>query len=270
MPKLILSMDGLVLKEILLDKESITIGRKPHNDVQIDNLAISGEHAIVTTILNDAFLEDRNSTNGTYVNGQPIKKHVLQHNDIVELGKYRLKFIADKVASDQLMPSDLMKSDASGELTLQGGAQEQRAKASPEAVQAARAAAKNAQALERQEMKTELSDVETQILSPQARAAALASAMEPQTETRVGVLKILGGPNAGKELELTKAQTRLGKPGRQIVIIERRPQGYFLIHVEGETQPLINNAPAGERAQRLNAQDVVEVAGIRMTFLLRS
>ena len=90
MAKLILSMDGLVLKELPLAKERTTIGRKPHNDIQIDNLAISGEHAVIVTILNDSFLEDLNSTNGTYVNGQPIKKHFLQNNDVVELGKYRL------------------------------------------------------------------------------------------------------------------------------------------------------------------------------------
>jgi hypothetical protein len=58
MPRLILSMDGLVLKEMPLEKERTTIGRKPHNDIQIDNLAISGEHAAIVTILNDAFLED--------------------------------------------------------------------------------------------------------------------------------------------------------------------------------------------------------------------
>jgi len=103
MPRLILSMDGLVLKEMVLEKERTTIGRKPHNDIQIDNLAISGDHAAIVTILNDAFLEDMNSTNGTYVNGQPVKKHVLQDNDVIELGKYRLKFIADSsaMASEQ-------------------------------------------------------------------------------------------------------------------------------------------------------------------------
>lgn len=95
MPRLILSMDGLVLKEMALEKERTTIGRKPHNDIQIDNLAISGEHAAIVTILNDAFLEDMNSTNGTFVNGQPVKKHVLKNNDVIELGKYRLKYLAD-------------------------------------------------------------------------------------------------------------------------------------------------------------------------------
>src|SRR6187431_3312551 len=95
MAKLILSMDGLVLKEIPLTKERTTIGRKPHNDIQIDNLAVSGEHAVIVTILNDSFLEDLGSTNGTVVNGNSVKKHFLQNNDVVELGKYKLKFIGD-------------------------------------------------------------------------------------------------------------------------------------------------------------------------------
>src|SRR5512143_1286385 len=97
MAKLILSMDGLVLKEIPLTKERTTIGRKPHNDIQIDNLAISGEHAVIITLLNDSFLEDLNSTNGTYINGQSVKKHFLQDGDVIELGKYRLKYVSEQV-----------------------------------------------------------------------------------------------------------------------------------------------------------------------------
>src|SRR5262245_36849528 len=93
MAKLILSRDGLVLKEINLTKERTTIGRKPHNDIQIDNLAVSGEHAVIVTILQDSFLEDLGSTNGTVVNGQSVKKHFLQNNDIIELGKYKLKYV---------------------------------------------------------------------------------------------------------------------------------------------------------------------------------
>ena len=95
MAKMILSMDGLVLKEIPLNQERLSIGRKPQNDIQIDNLAISGEHAVVVTILADSFLEDLNSTNGTLVNGQPIKKHFLRNSDVIELGKYKLKYMAD-------------------------------------------------------------------------------------------------------------------------------------------------------------------------------
>src|SRR5881409_1825336 len=99
MAKLILSMDNLVLKESALANERTTIGRKPHNDIQIDNLAVSGEHAVIVTILQDSFLEDLGSTNGTVVNGQPVKKHFLQNNDIIELGKYKLKYVNEAPAA---------------------------------------------------------------------------------------------------------------------------------------------------------------------------
>lgn len=99
MSKLILSIDGATLKEIPLTKERTTIGRKPHNDIQIDNLAISSEHAAIITIYNDSFLEDLNSTNGTFVNNQSIKKHFLQTGDVITLGKYSLKYVSDVVHS---------------------------------------------------------------------------------------------------------------------------------------------------------------------------
>jgi len=95
MPRMVLSLDGVVLREVNLSKERTTIGRRSHNDVVIDNLAVSGEHAVVYASGSDIYLEDLGSTNGTTVNGQPIKKHLLQSGDIVEIGKYRLKFLAD-------------------------------------------------------------------------------------------------------------------------------------------------------------------------------
>ncbi|MDR2677837.1 MAG: FHA domain-containing protein [Zoogloeaceae bacterium] len=93
MATLILSMDGLVLKEITLEQGRITIGRKSSNDVQIDNPAISGVHAAVITVFPDSFLEDLDSTNGTLINGRSAKRHILKHNDVIEIGKYRLKYL---------------------------------------------------------------------------------------------------------------------------------------------------------------------------------
>ena len=98
MAKLILSLEGSVIREVPLDKERIMIGRKPSNEIQIENLAVSGEHACIVTILNDSFLEDMGSTNGTLVNGNPINKHILQNNDVIEIGKYKLKYIAEAPA----------------------------------------------------------------------------------------------------------------------------------------------------------------------------
>ena len=107
MAKLILSVDGQVLKEFTLSKERTLIGRKPHNDIQIDNLAVSGEHAAIITILNDSFIEDLGSTNGTMVNGKPVKKHFLQANDVIEIGKHKLKYFND--APSQASAADFEK-----------------------------------------------------------------------------------------------------------------------------------------------------------------
>lgn len=93
MPKMIVSIDGVVIKEVQLTKDRTTLGRRPYNDIVIDNLAVSGEHAVMQMSGMDVFLEDLNSTNGTYVNGKAIKKQQLQNGDSVEIGKYKIKFV---------------------------------------------------------------------------------------------------------------------------------------------------------------------------------
>ncbi len=93
MPKMIVSIDGVVIKEVQLTKDRTTLGRRPYNDIVIDNLAVSGEHAVLQMMANDVYLEDLNSTNGTYVNGKAVKKQLLQNNDTVEIGKYKIKYI---------------------------------------------------------------------------------------------------------------------------------------------------------------------------------
>ena len=98
MARLILSLDGQVLAEYNMSKERYTIGRLPDNDVRIDNAAVSGHHSLIINILNDSFLEDLNSTNGTYVNGKLIKKHALQNGDVITVGHHQLKFGDDEVA----------------------------------------------------------------------------------------------------------------------------------------------------------------------------
>jgi len=101
MPRLVLSLDGVVLREVTLTKDRTTIGRRSHNDIVIDNLAVSGEHAVMIANGDDTYLEDLGSTNGTTVNGQPIKKHLLQSGDTVEIGKYRLRYQVDGTHNEE-------------------------------------------------------------------------------------------------------------------------------------------------------------------------
>jgi pSer/pThr/pTyr-binding forkhead associated (FHA) protein len=99
MAKLVVSLDGVVIKEVQLTKDRTTLGRRPYNDIVIDNLAVSGEHAVLQMVGQDVFIEDQNSTNGTYINGRAVKKQLLQNNDTVEIGKYKIKYMVED-ASD--------------------------------------------------------------------------------------------------------------------------------------------------------------------------
>jgi pSer/pThr/pTyr-binding forkhead associated (FHA) protein len=96
MPKMIVSIDGVVIKEVQLTKDRTTLGRRPYNDIVIDNLAVSGEHAVIQLAGNDVSLEDLNSTNGTYINGKAVKKQQLANNDTIEIGKYKIKYVNEQ------------------------------------------------------------------------------------------------------------------------------------------------------------------------------
>lgn len=266
MAKMILSMDGLVLKEIPLVKERMTLGRKPHNDIQIDNLAISGEHAAVVTILNDSFLEDLNSTNGTLVNGQPIKKHFLKSGDVVELGKYKLKYIADQ-PSQATDPADFEKTMVlrpnmvrpAPEASSAPAAASTPTPAAPPAPVAAAAVGSNTAPTPKSFGDTHAGGLQAQPAAAAAPAAQLAAAIQ-----------ILNGANAGRELELTKTLTTLGKPGVQVAVIAKRPHGFFITHVEGAQFPVINGKPLDAQAHQLADHDVIEIAGVKMEFFLKT
>jgi pSer/pThr/pTyr-binding forkhead associated (FHA) protein len=270
MAKLILSMDGLVLKEIPLTKERTTIGRKPHNDIQIDNLAVSGEHAVIVTILNDSFLEDLGSTNGTVVNGNPIKKHFLQNNDVIELGKYKLKFVGEAAPAAGAEKADFEKTMVLRPSAMKAAAEQARAMAASgagaQAAVAQRAAA--VQAAGQSAQATGVADKEAPKPAP-AAAPAPSPAAAPRPAQPLGAIQLLSGGNAGKELELTKPLTTLGKPGVQVAVLTRRPQGYFITHVEGASRPTVNGQQIGPAPHALKDHDVIELAGVKMEFFLK-
>jgi pSer/pThr/pTyr-binding forkhead associated (FHA) protein len=100
MPKMIVSIDEVVIKEVQLTKDKTTLGRRPYNDIVIDNLAVSGEHAVLQMTAGEVYLEDLNSTNGSYLNGKAVKKQQLQNGDTIEIGKYKIKFVADPAGNN--------------------------------------------------------------------------------------------------------------------------------------------------------------------------
>ena len=262
MAKVILSFEGSVIREVPLDKERVTVGRKPHNDIQIENLAVSSEHARIVTILNDSFLEDLGSTNGTLVNGNPIKKHILQNNDVIEIGKYTLKFVGEAAAGGPAASEDFERT-----MVLRAPAAKPSAPA-PVAVTAATAAKPTVPAAAAQPA-FDKTQPPRPAGTPAGAPAASAASTAPAAPAQAAFIQIMSGPGVGKELPLIKSLTTLGKPGVQVAVITKRPQGYFLTHVEGANFPILNGKKLNDQAHGLTDHDLIEIAGVKMEFFFK-
>ena len=235
MARLVLTLDGQVLAEYNMNKERYTVGRLPDNDIRIDNPAVSGHHSLIINILNDSFLEDLNSTNGTYVNGKLIKKHALQHGDVITCGHHQLRFVEDDDAQQDEFEKTMVIQPSQRPV---------------EKIQTAR---------EKAEEVTNTGATTSRRALPEGAQQALKKAR----------LQVLSGAFAGRELELSKALTTLGRPSIQVAAITRRSDGFYIVHVEADkpdNYPLVNGTPIGAQARRLVDNDVIQLAGVKMGF----
>jgi pSer/pThr/pTyr-binding forkhead associated (FHA) protein len=233
MGKLVVSLDGVVIKEVQITKDKTTLGRRPYNDIVIDNLAVSGEHAVLQMVGSDVFIEDLNSTNGTYINGKAIKKQLLTHNDTVEIGKYKIKYLVDE--SGEYEKTMIMRPGGSAPPGL----------GTPHPMQSGHPG--------------------------QAGANSNFGGLGAPAPTPVqpASIKVLNGAAAGREVTLTKVVTTVGKPGVQVASITKRPNGYAFAHVEGATRPSVNGVPLVGDSVPLRNGDVIELAGTQMQFIFR-
>ena len=251
MARLILSLGGQVLAEFNMTKERYTIGRLPDNDVRIDNPAVSGHHSLIINILNDSFLEDLSSTNGTYVNGKLIKKHALQHGDVVTVGHHQLRFV-ETVAEEEEQDDEFARTmiiDSSQEAV-----QQQAAMASADAGAATATGTTGATG--------------ENTMAPSV-ASDKVGTQSGYRQVPIAKVQVLNGKFAGREVELNKALTTLGSPGAQVIAITKRTEGYFIVLVENnkpDSPPSVNGKPLGSQALKLGDNDVIEIIGIKMGF----
>jgi len=239
MGTLYLLQKGKRVREFPLDQERTTIGRAKDNDIQLNDRAVSGHHAVIVTLYNDSFLQDLKSTNGTYVNGVSVRKHALTDNDYIKIGNNELVFegeVAKAGEPDDFERTMVIKPTANVSASMPSSGQ------IDEVVQEATGTAPGA--IE--------GHSETQL--PRAR------------------LQVLSGENFGQELELKKETTTIGQPGIQVAAVLRRPEGYSIVHVpstndQGEA-PKVNGKPIGNEAMTLYDNDVIHLADVKLGFFL--
>ena len=231
MAKLVLSLDGDVLGHHFLDAARFTIGRRAENNLPIDDSSVSKEHAVIVLVGNDHILEDLGSTNHTYVNGNEIKKHILQHNDVIDIGRYQVRYVNQKAQAGVdfdrtiMMAPPVRRRPAGHEET------------SPDTVRGESVVA----------------------------VARAANVVFP-----LGGVKGLQGTHAGETLELNRPLATFGKEGDQLAVVNRRPAGYSISHVDGKKTALVNGHPIGATSQPLHDGDEIEVGGDKLRFFLKS
>ena len=238
MPRIVVMIDGVVIKEVPLVQERISVGRRPYNDIVIDHLAVSGEHAVVLLAPDgSAEVEDLGSTNGTTVNGQPVQRQALRSGDTVEMGHYKLRYLADE------QPPEYEKT-----VFIRPGMAPASTGASGVPARAATGGATTAP-------------------YPPTAPPAAHTAVHAAPPILQASVRVITGPASGREVALTKVVTTLGKPGVAVASITRRPHGFVLAHIEGEHTPLLNGQALAAGAVPLNSGDRIALAGTEMEFV---
>ncbi|MHB8815621.1 MAG: FHA domain-containing protein, partial [Steroidobacteraceae bacterium] len=205
--------------------------------------------------LNDSFLEDLNSTNGTYVNGKLIKKHALQHGDVITVGHHQLRFVEDDEQQDEFEKTMVIQPSARPVEKLRTAVGQSHVIDGEPAPAAAAVASAAAEAS----------------VATSHHGRGRAAAADGAAALKKAKLQVLSGAFAGRELELTKALTTLGRPGVQVAAITRRGEGYYIVHVDSgkaDDFPLVNGSPIGAQAMKLADNDVIQLAGVKMGFFV--
>ena len=232
MAKLVLSMNGSVLGNYFLEKERFSFGRKPTCDIQINDQGVSKEHAVILTVGNDQILEDLGSTNGTLVNGEKIQRHILQNGDVIEVGRYKLRFVNAKALPDIDFDKTLM-----------------------------------IPAFDRTKLRQDGIDTQGGD-DPQSITTAAANARNVKTVFPLGAVRGIGGERSGQEIELSRAITAFGEANSS-AIITRRPIGYFIMHVTGKQHPIVNGKAISDEPYALDNLDQIEVGSDKLQFYLK-
>lgn len=249
MSKLILHDEqGKFISERQLDRERVKIGRRADCDIQLDHHAVSGEHALISTIRNDSFLQDLGSTNGVRVNGKLVKNHHLQDGDEINIAIFNLKFQFEAwimpdcswapTVTRTLNQSNNGDANTNDETLLEIGAND-------------------SAGLLRNMDSNRMFD--TFVVKQDYFN-------DPSNENRTGVLRLMGGAGGGKQLVLDKPALTLGKPGIQTAVIGKKSAGYFLTYVEGASYPMVNGVEVGATPYHLKDHDILELAGTRLEF----
>jgi len=261
-------------REIRLDRERITIGRRPDNDVCLPQPPVSGAHAAVVTILADSFLEDLGSTNGTLVNGRVVTKHFLRDHDEIDVGREILVYLVDDSAKLDAPPQglDRTRDPAVGKGDDSGVAPDAAVPGDADGAPRGKRRSDGQAAPVRPVDTVQHPAADGIERAPPDRSApgpeASADDVEPTPVDRsaetLPTIRVLSGSRTGRVVPLAKSETLVGRAGVQVASLQRTADEIRVVPVEGASPPSVNGSPVAAEGQRLASGDILEIAGARL------
>jgi hypothetical protein len=273
--KLVLFRADGTAQDVRLDRERVTIGRRPDNDLCLPQAVVSGEHAVVVTILNDSFLEDLGSTNGTLVNGKAITKHFLRDRDEIDIGRELLVYLADDNARIDAPPRRPDRPPAADEAEEAARAETDRPAATGEKRRAdvPIVSGQSVDAIQRvvaAEIESSAADeLEVRRRSPRRAVPRTAPPAGGSAVPSGPAMRVRNGAAAGRSVALGEAETIIGRAGVQVVSVKRSADAFLVVSIEGATA-LVNGLPISPDGQRLAPGDILQIAGATLELVLPS
>jgi predicted component of type VI protein secretion system len=272
MSKLVLRVPGGGTRDIRLDRDRITIGRRADNDVHLPYPAVSADHAAVITVREDSFLEDLQSTNGTLVNGKRITKHFLRDRDVIDVGRVQLMYvvndeepesIASNVDAGQVQSEARVTAESSAE-DVDYAASETSRKSSVRGYDVEQVDELVAHLME------STGDAAVAVdIPPSVSGVSVNTVSRPApsgADSTSGVyLEVVNGPNAGQIAPMNKREFVLGRAGAAKAVI-RRVGNKFTVVPQANAIAKLNNEIVPEEGAYLSFGDIVVVAGVKLWF----
>jgi predicted component of type VI protein secretion system len=265
MSKIVLHVPGGGTRDIKLDRDRITIGRRADNDVHLPYPAVSAEHAAIITVLEDSFLEDLQSTNGTLVNGKRITKHFLRDHDAIDVGRVQLVYVMN---DDELVESSAVAEggvDGAGERATQAGAN-----GLPTVMEVGEVETSPVDHLFAELMNSHGEAAVAVDIPPTVSIDPVHSEHDERATQGVATsgayIEVMSGPNAGQIAPVTKREFVLGRAGSTMAVIRREGDDFVLQARDGHTSASVNGTLVSAEGVRLAFGDAIEVAGVRLRF----
>ena len=274
MAKLVLHQPDGSMRDIRLDRDRLTIGRRPDNDLCLPFPPVSADHAEIITVATDSFLHDVGSTNGTLINGKRVTRHLLLDKDRIDIGRVQLVYLVNEAETVEPLPPDpeyeawrnLMERVSAPQVGFDADASEEEETHDEHIAPVDELLSDLMETGSATSVAIDMPPTVSVVEAPKTLVTAREVVRKPDIASRQPVVEVLNGPNAGQATPMTKREFLLGRSGHSIASIRQEGRAYWLRVLDAHQSALHNGKPVPQQGVVLAFGDTIDVAGVKLRF----